>query len=285
MTSRHLDPDESAEIFHALSGDGSRRIVRDLLAARRARARGDGPRPAAGAGAAPDYDAAFHGLCFHLQDHVAEMARQRQRLPVLRERLRGLSADDRRTLLRADPAFHTWTLGEELIEESRRSLGCDLDRAQELADCAVIVTGALEPRGGFSDALINDLEARAWGARGEVLRRLADLRGAGEAFAAAEGLLAQGTGDPLEEAGLLELRASLCRDQSRSREAHCLLDDAAAVYRRCRGFHLLGRAHVREGGGYGEAGGAPGGGGRARPGPGPLPPGRRPPPRPPGPGG
>src|SRR5262245_55246783 len=139
MTSRPLDPDESAKLFHALSGDGSRRIVRDLLAARPARARGAGPRPAARAGAAPDYGPAFHGLCCRLQDHVAEMARQRQRLPALRERLRGLSADDRRLLLRADPAFHNWALGEELIEESRKSLGSDLDYAQELAGCAVIV--------------------------------------------------------------------------------------------------------------------------------------------------
>jgi tetratricopeptide (TPR) repeat protein len=253
MTSRPLDPDESAKLLDALSGDGGRRIVRDLLAVRQARAREAVSRPAA-AGAAADYGPAFRGLRVRLRDHAAEVACQRQRLPALCERLRGLSADDRRILLRADPAFHNWALGEELIEESRKSLGSDLDSARELADCAVIVTGALEPGGGFSGALINDLKARAWGARGEVLRRLADLRGAGEAFAAAESFLAQGTGDPLEEAGLLELRSALCRDQSRIREAHCLLDDAAVVYRRYRDFHLLGRASIRKGCVYGQAG-------------------------------
>lgn len=256
MTSRPLDPDESAELLDALSGDGGRRIVRDLLAARQARARGAGSRPAAAAraDAAPDYGPAFRGLSLRVQDHVAEMTRQRRRLPALRERLRGLSPDDRRILLRADPELHNWVLGEELIEESRRSLGCDLEQARELVDCAVIVTEELEPGGGFSEALINDLKARAWGTRGEVLRLLADLRGAGEAFAAAEGFLAKGTGDPLEEAGLLELQASLCREQSRTREACCLLDDAAAVYRRYRDFHLLGRAYLRKGCAYGQAG-------------------------------
>src|SRR5947199_8009523 len=195
MTSRPLDPDESAKLLDALSGDGGHRIVRDLLAVRRARARGVGPRPPAAArdGAAPDYGSAFRGLSCRLQDHAAEMARQRQRLPALRERLRGLPPDDRRILLRADPAFHNWVLGEELIEESRRSLGSDLEQGRELADCAAIVTGALAPGDGFSDALINDLKARAWGIRGEVLRRLADLRGAGEAFVDAQGFLAQGT--------------------------------------------------------------------------------------------
>jgi tetratricopeptide (TPR) repeat protein len=261
MTSHRLDPDESAKLFHALSGGESRRIVRDLLAVRRARAgkaglRPEGSRPAAAGREAfvADYSPAFRGLSCRLRDHAAEMARQRQRLPALRERLRELTSGDRRIVLRADPAFHNWALGEELIEESRKSLGSDLDRARELADCAAIVIGALEPGRGFGGALINDLKARAWGARGEVLRRLADLRGAGEAFAAAEGFIAQGTGDPLEEAGLLELRSALCRDQSRIREAHHLLDDAAAVYRRYRDFHLMGRAYVRKGCVHGQAG-------------------------------
>jgi tetratricopeptide (TPR) repeat protein len=256
MTSRPLDPDESSRLLHGLGGDGSRRIVRDLLAARRARAGEAGRRPASAARAgfvAPDYDPAFRGLAACLRDHTAEMARQRRRLPALRERLRELAPDDRRLLLRADPAFHNWALGEELIEESQRSLGSDLDHAREMADCAAIVTGELEPGGGFSAALINDLKARAWGARGEVLRRLADLRGAGEAFATAEGFLAQGTEDPLEEAGLLELQALLYRDQSRTREAHRLLDGAAAVYRRYRDFHLLGRACIRKGSVHGQA--------------------------------
>ncbi|HET9212093.1 MAG TPA: hypothetical protein VFR03_16950, partial [Thermoanaerobaculia bacterium] len=178
----------------------------------------------------------------------------RQRLPALRERLRGLSPGDRRSLLRVDPAFHNWALGEVLIEESRTSLGSDLDRARELADCAAIVAGALEPKSTFGGALINDLQARAWGARGEVLRRLADLRGAGEAFAAADGFIVQGTGDPLEEAGLLELKAALCRDQSRTQEARCMLDDAAAVYRRYRDFHLLGRVFIQKGCVHAQAG-------------------------------
>ncbi len=257
MTSRRIDPEQSAKLFQVLSGGESRWIVRDLLASRRARAGAAGPRPEKGsrrACVAPDYSPAFRGLSARLRDHVLEMAYQRQQLPVLRERLRELPPDDRRILLRADPAFHNWALGEELIEESRKSLGSDLDRAREMADCATIVTGALEAGSDFGGALINDLKARAWGARGEVLRRLSDLRGAGEAFAAAEGFLEEGTGDPLEGAGILELKAALYRDQSRTRDAHCMLDDAAAVYRRYRDFHLLGRAYIRKGAVHGQAG-------------------------------
>jgi tetratricopeptide (TPR) repeat protein len=235
------DSDKTARLLQGeLSGEERRQVVRNLLTARRARGKGSPP-------GAPDYGPAFRGLPLRLKEHAAERARQCRELPVLLERLRELTPDDRRLVLRSDPAFHTWALGERLIEESRRSLGSDLDGARDLADCAVIVTGALEPAAGFSGALIDDLRARAWGVRGEVLRRLSDLRGASEAFATAEGLIDQGTGDALEEAGLLELKAALCRDQSRACEAHELLDGAAAIYRRYRDFHLMGRAFLQKG--------------------------------------
>ncbi len=241
------DPDEYVRLLRgALSGDERREIVRNLLTARRPLGKG-------GRTATPDYGPVFRALSLRLVDPMAEMARQRQELPALLERLRELSPDDRRLVLRSDPAFQSWALGERLIEESRRSLGSDLDGARELADCAVIVTGALEPGGGFSGALINDLRARAWGAHGDALRRLSDLRGAGEALVAAEGFIARGTGDTLEEAGILELKAVLCRDRSRTLEAHHLLDGAAAIYRRYRDFHLMGRAFIQKGRVHGQA--------------------------------
>lgn len=240
------DSDETARLLQGeLSGEERRQVVRNLLTARRVRGKGSPP--------GADYGPVFRGLPLRLKGHAAEMARQRREAPALLERLRELTPDGRRLILRSDPELHTWVLGECLIEESRKSLGSDLDGARDLADCAVIVTGALEPAGDFSAALINDLQARAWGTLGEALRRLSDLRGAGEAFAAAEELIAQGTGDPLEEAGLRELKAALCRDQSRSREAHDLLDGAAAVYRRYRDFHLMGRAFVQKGRVHGQA--------------------------------
>ncbi len=194
----------------------------------------------------PDYGPAFRGLSFRLMDRLGEMARQRLRLPSLLGRLRKLSPEDRRTALRSDPELRNWPLGEWLIEESRQSLGSDLDRALDLAGSAVILAEALDPA-SFGGALICDLKARAWGARGEALRRLADLGGAGEAFAVAEGFLFQGTGDALEEAELLELKAALFRDQSRTREAHSLLGEVTAVYRQYRDPHLLGRAFIQKG--------------------------------------
>ncbi|MFL6233856.1 MAG: hypothetical protein ACJ76N_12035 [Thermoanaerobaculia bacterium] len=249
------DPDEYAWLLRgAFSGEERRGIVRDLLTARGGRGKDGGRRRQESRPAAPDYGPAFHGLSFRLADAMAEMARQRQQLPALLERLRELSPDDRRIVLRSDPAFHNWALGERLIEESRKSLGSDLGHARELAGSAVIVAEALEPADGFGGALVNDLKARAWGSLGEALRRLSDLRRAGEAFAAAEAFISQGTGDALEEAGLLELKALLYRDQSRTGEAHHLLDEAIAVYRRYRDSHLMGRGFIQKGRVHGQAG-------------------------------
>jgi tetratricopeptide (TPR) repeat protein len=252
----HSDPDEYTSLLRgARSGEERRGIVRHLLTARGARGQETvGGRRQESRPAAPDYGPVFRGLSFRLANHMAEIARQRQQVPTLLEQLRELSADDRRIVLRSDPAFHNWTLGERLIEESRKSLGSDLDHARELADSAVIVAEALEAVEGFGGALVNDLKARAWGARGEVLRRLSDLRRAGEAFATAEAFMSQGTEDALEEAGLLELRAALYRDQSRTGEAHLLLDEAIAVYRRYRDSHLMGRAFIQKGRVHGQAG-------------------------------
>jgi tetratricopeptide (TPR) repeat protein len=109
------------------------------------------------------------------------------------------------------------------------------------------VTASLDPAGTYGAALVNDLRARAWAGLGEVHRRTSDLRGAGEAFANAESWIVQGTGDALEEAQILELKAALVRDQDRAAEAHRLLDEVIAVYRRYRDFHLLGRAFIQKG--------------------------------------
>src|SRR5947208_6802792 len=98
---RH-DPDEYARRLRgAPNGDERRGIVRHLLTVRRTRGeaavveRRAGERPAA-----PDYGPAFRRLSFRLADHMAEMARQRQRLPALLERLRELPPGDRRIVLR-----------------------------------------------------------------------------------------------------------------------------------------------------------------------------------------
>lgn len=67
-------------------------------------------------------------------------------------------------------------------------------------------------RASNGDERINDFRAGALAALGNAKRLASDFSGAGEAFREARSALQEGTGDPLEEARLISLEASLLND-------------------------------------------------------------------------
>jgi len=92
--------------------------------------------------------------------------------------------------------------------------------------------------------LINDLKARAWGFIANARRIHSDLRGADEAFQTAEEHLINGSGDPLECARLLDLKASLRRAQRRFDDALSLLDEVIGICQKTHECHLEGRTLI-----------------------------------------
>lgn len=134
-----------------------------------------------------------------------------------------------RLLLGRDP-HQTWCLAEELIERSRGAIfDSDPCRAVRLARLAVTAAGCLDTR-LYGNALAADLRARAWGHLGNAHRCASRLRAAETALGEAEDLLLEGTGDPLEEAHLLSLRASLATSLGDYEGALALLDPALELY-------------------------------------------------------
>lgn len=261
MTVRHPDPGEMESFLKGdLSSGENRRIVRALLAAWRAcrnelgQIWGEERRPPSIFSAKPvatrDYEQAFEGLLPVLRVRASEVERERERLPELVRWLEDQAARKPGELLENHERLRNWSFCEWLIEESQRVLYVDPGRARELASFAVAIAASLSPE-SYGASLLYDLQARAWAYSGRVLRVLSDLRSAEEAFATAENLVAQGTGDALEEAGILEFKAALRRDQSRPDEAHQLLDEAIRIYRQYRDLHLVGRAFVQKGKVYG----------------------------------
>lgn len=261
MTVSHPDPNELARFVQGdLPLRENRRIVRSLLAtwrayrngfgARRGRALRNRQEPPPPPVLAAGYGAIFERALLRLGDLACELAGERERVPRLSARLEALPLKERRSALRSDPVFQLWPFCEWLIEEGHRLLHVDLVRAEERADLAVILAEELDPR-TYGAPLINDIKARAWACTGEVLRVFSDLRSAEEAFALAGSFVGEGTGDALEEAWILELKAGLRRDQQRTVEAHLLLDEVIAVYRQYRDFHLVGRGFVAKGRVYG----------------------------------
>lgn len=248
MTVSHPDPAELERFAQgSLASRENRRVVRGLLTTWRA-CRGEieqiwsGGEPVSAPAVETETDLGFPRLIERLQ----ELARDREQVPELAARLAALPPEERMGALRSDPSFRSWCFGEWLIEECHRLADSDVTRAEDLADFAVAVAESLDPR-QHGEPLINDLKARAWGAVGEVLRSLSDLRSSEEAFEIAEDFIGEGTGDALEEARLLELKAALRHDQRRLPEAHRLLEEVIAIYRQYRDFHLVGRAFVQKG--------------------------------------
>lgn len=187
-----------------------------------------------------------------IHEHLRLLNREREAAPELVEKLLASPAEEQRSLVRSDAGFQCWTLCELLIEEAHQLVYVDITRAERMSDLALTLAEELDPR-IYGSSLVSDLKARAWGRVGEVLRILSDLRSAEEAFVLAESFIGEGSGDALEEAVLLELKAALRRDQRRIDEALRILDEVIAIYRQYRDFHLVGRGFVQKGRVYGAA--------------------------------
>lgn len=251
MTASHLDPGEVDRFLRGeLSGGDNRRLVRSLISAWRICRHPPSILPAR---ADEDYSHAFEGLLPALRAKAEEVSRERRLLPGLMAQLRTRSVPELKDLLVGEGKLRRWLFCEQLIEELRRSLYIDPLGAKDMAELAVAIAMSLDPE-AYGVSLIRDLQARAWAHAGDALRVLSDLRSAEEAFATAENLVLQGTGDALEEAQIHELEAALRRDQHRPAEAHRLLDEVIAVYRQYRDSHLVGRAFIQKGEVHGSCG-------------------------------
>ena len=125
--------------------------------------------------------------------------------------------------------LHTWGLCQLLIAKSRRAVFEDPPTAVDLAALARKIAGHLGEV--YDPAWVADLRARAAAALGNARRVLGETRAASQAFVEAHEQLARGTGDPLVEAGVLDLEASLRRGKRRFPEALALVERALAAYR------------------------------------------------------
>jgi tetratricopeptide (TPR) repeat protein len=253
-----FDPEDLANLSQGdITPEEKRRAVRRLLSLPRLPGGGAAGQPARlSASQAPSASTRKEPVGelgdLRLSERALQLLREHARVPELLARLDGLSPEDRKSLVRTDPELQSWPLGQRLVESCLDLVYAEAAKAEELAELVIALSQGLDAR-RYGAELVCDFKAKAWACLGEVLRSRTDLRSADEAFVVAEKLLASGTGDVLEEARLLELKATLRRDQLRLDEAHGLLDDVLAVYRQFRDFHQVGRALVQKGSVYGAA--------------------------------
>lgn len=139
--------------------------------------------------------------------------------------------------------FRSRGLCEVLLEQAHEAGFREPSRSTELARLGVAVAELLaEHPGSVGDEGIQGLRARAWAQLGNALRISSDHDGAEQAFATATSLLDPRRVTPMETARILDLEASLRRDQRRFAEATRLMDRVIAIHRKLGQRHLLGRS-------------------------------------------
>ncbi len=243
--------EESLGRLVARVGTGrGRRVLGHLLHCGRCRERlGDllewGADP--GEGELPWSPQAYTAMLDRLVEKSAELGtpleREQVEAPVLLAELLLHPAKRRRLLLRNSRRFRSWSLAELLLDRSREEAFVDPAQAESLARLGLEVIVHLESS-DHPAPIVADLRGRGYAYLANALRMRSDLSTADEEMERASAALEQGTGDPFETARILDLKASLRRDQRRFEDAASLLERAIHHYRSVGEQNRAARAQV-----------------------------------------
>ncbi len=193
-----------------------------------------------------DEEERFKSIVSRLEQRLALISLEREAAPRLADELLALPAAERTACVRGRARYQTLAVCERLIERSFEVGFKDPAFSMEVAELAIELADILDAD-YYGSAVVHDLKARAWGYLGNARRIRSDLNGAEEALARAEAISEEGSADPLEEARLLDLKASLLSDQGRFEKAVGLLDVVVDIYEEVRDPHRQGRALISQG--------------------------------------
>jgi tetratricopeptide (TPR) repeat protein len=171
----------------------------------------------------------------------AEVARERSQARELFDELMRHPPARQQMMVANSARFRSRTLCEHLLEKAHEAGFRDPARSTALARLGVAVADALAEHEENEEGL-QGLRARAWAQLGNALRISSDIAAADEAFATATELLDPARVSPHETARVLDLEASLRKDQRRFAEATRLMDRVIAIYRKLGQRNLLGRS-------------------------------------------
>jgi tetratricopeptide (TPR) repeat protein len=181
-----------------------------------------------------------------VEQRKTRLAQERRDAGRLWREIRDLDAATRRDLVWEDRRFQSWGFFELLLDRSRTLVLEEPAKTEQMLRLALDVAEHLDPA-TYGPGSIGSAKARAWAYLGNALRVLSDFRQSEQAFRQAESYLCESWLDPLDEALLLELKASLRRAQQRFHEALGMLDAAIDLYREVNEPHLQGRATLAKG--------------------------------------
>lgn len=165
---------------------------------------------------------------------------ERRRGDELWKLLEPLDATQRLLWVKNDPRLYMWGLYARVLAEAREAVRHDASEAVGLAYLGWMIAQRLDPA-VYGDIHVRDFQGSATSLLANAKRLYGDLRGAQEDLDRAEELLNLGTGDLLERAYLLSVRASLKTDLGCFEDAALLLRQAAACARQMNDRQLEGK--------------------------------------------
>jgi len=179
----------------------------------------------------------------HWDERVAVF--EGQEAPELVAELADLPFDEQLGRIIEDARFQTWAVCQTLLRRSLEAAFEEPAQAVNLAELGALVAQSLGSV--YDPSWVLDLQARAEACLGNARRVLGELRSAETAFRRAEAYLAESsTGNPQVLAEVLDLKASLRRDQKRLDEAFHLLEEASSLCTQAGDEHALGTTLLKK---------------------------------------
>lgn len=180
------------------------------------------------------YEEAFRKTEIRLAEAHERVRRERNLASQQWASLEGHPHARRLVMVRNDERLHHWGLYDLLLDRSRAAAEADtVDAAAavSMAELSLAVAERLDPE-VYGAERIADFKTAALAILGDARRLAGDFAGSRLAFSQARMNLEMGTGDLLEEAGLLSGLVNLLCDLGEYEKAARSLYRASALYRR-----------------------------------------------------
>lgn len=175
-----------------------------------------------------------------------QLARERLQGIGLLAELEKLLPGERLATVREDARFHHWGLFDRILSQYLESARNEPQAGIDLVGLALAVVELL-PKKRYKPALLNDFRAAAMAALANARRLAGFFEESKQAIRDAWVHLEDGTGDPLEEASLLSIEASLWRDLGQLDHSAGLLDRALEVYQQIGDDNRCARMLIQKG--------------------------------------
>lgn len=172
----------------------------------------------------------FLSLLQEREGEAMRLARERLQGIGLLAELEKLPSGERLAAIRNNPRFHHWGLFDRILVQYLETSRNEPRAGVDLVGLALAVVDLL-PQERYKPELLNDFRAAGLTALANARRLAGFFEESKHAIESAWEHLEEGTGDPLEEASLLSIEASLWRDLGQLDRSSGLLDRAIQIYR------------------------------------------------------